>query len=413
MKIAFLTDTYWPRINGVTVSTDIFANQLRTLGHEVHLWAPQYLPSASPSPEPGVSRFRSVTASFSKEDRLPDPRYRREFYRQLDAFAPEMIHVQTELASLFVRAFARRRGIPVVQTCHTYFEQYIAFYFPVFPPALSQAFARWLTRRLVKTADALVSPSQAMKAVIESYGITIPVTVIPTGIIEEDYVGIDKEEERRSSFWWERIPQLQGKRILLSVCRIAQEKNVDFLLEAVDRIRKSVPSVLLVMAGNGPYREEFQSRILQRGLEESVLCLGYVDRQELRHLYALAEVFVFASVTETQGLVTIEAMMCGTPVVAIGKMGTKEVMAGDNGGFLVDEDPEAFSAAVTTLLEDPLVYRKKAGEASSYSRLWTAARMTARLEELYFRVRDEFRGRSGRNASASGLRGSRRGRGFP
>lgn len=387
MRIAFLTDTYWPRINGVTVSTDVFVKQLRSLGHQVELWAPDYSSATSPtSPEPGLHRFRSLTPFFSVEDRLPHPGHRRKLYAELDAFAPDLIHVQTEVASLFIRSFARSRKVPVVQTCHTYFEQYIGYYFPALPTGPLKVFARWLTRRLVQTADALVCPTHAMKEVIESYGITLPISIVPTGIAEEDFGYKDKDAEKQTSFWLDRHPVLRNRRVLLCVGRVAQEKNVDFLLDMMDRVRASEPTALLVVAGSGPYLETFRGNLARRGLSEHVLCLGYVDRQDLRHLYTLAEVFTFASVTETQGLVTIEAMMCGTPAVAIGKMGTREVMAGDNGGFMVEEDVEAFAAAVLRLLQDPDLYRAKSAEALAYSQNWTASRMTRKIEALYQEV---------------------------
>lgn len=388
MRIAFLTDTYWPRINGVTVSTEIFVKKLRALGHVVELWAPDYTLPRCPSAEeePGVHRFRSLTPFFSKEDRLPHPGHRRRLYEELDTFGPDLIHVQTEISSLFIRSFARKRRVPVVQTCHTYFEQYIGYYFPALPSGPLKVFARWLTRRLVQTADALVSPTHAMKEVLESYGITIPISIVPTGIAEEDFVYRDKDEEKQTSFWLDRHPEFRNRRLLLCVGRVAQEKNVDFLLDAMDRVKAAEPKALLVVAGSGPYLETFRENVRRRSLTDHVVCLGYVDRQDLRHLYALAEVFTFASVTETQGLVTIEAMMCGTPAVAIGKMGTREVMAGDNGGFMVDEDPSLFAAAVLRLLQDPALYQNKSKEALAYSQNWTASQMTRRLEALYQKV---------------------------
>ena len=140
-----------------------------------------------------------------------------------------------------------------------------------------------------------------------------------------------------------------------------------------------------------PYLESFKTNVAARKLEADVLCLGYVNRSELKHLYTLADVFTFASVTETQGLVTIEAMMCGTPAVAIGKMGTKEVMAGDHGGFMVDEDPDAFSVAVLKLLTDPVLYEAKSAEAKAYSQNWTATRMAKRIETLYEQVVRDYK----------------------
>lgn len=396
MKVAFTSDVYWPRINGVTVSTNIFLDELTKLGHEIHLWAPEY-----PDPEdqnklrhsdPRVHRLNAFGLFFSKEDRLVALFQRGRFFRELDAFGPQLLHVQTEFTlGQLARAYAKRRKIPMIQTCHTYFEQYINYYLPFLPKDFAKKLARRLTYRLFRHADAVITPTEPMKAVLESYGLTCPIVVVPTGIAEEDFQGVDKETERRDSRWLLQFPQIRDRRLLLYVGRIGQEKNVDFLVDVVERVRQSVPNVCLVLAGNGPYLETFKAHVATRGLGEAVLCLGYVNRTDLKSLYALADVFTFASVTETQGLVTIEAMMCGTPAVAIGKMGTKEVMAGDHGGFMVDEDVGDFSAAVVRLLKEPTLYEAKSAEAKAYAQNWTARRMAKRIEATYEQVLADYR----------------------
>jgi glycosyltransferase involved in cell wall biosynthesis len=396
MKVAFTSDVYWPRINGVTVSTNIFLNELTKLGHQIHLWAPEY-----PIPEnqknlyhndPRVTRLKSFGLFFSKEDRLPAPGQKGKFFKALDAFGPDLLHVQTEFTlSLMARRYAKKRNVPMIQTCHTYFEQYINYYLPFLPQEGAKKFARWLTYRLFRHADAIISPTEPMKQVLVSYGITCPITVVPTGIPEEDFKGVSKADERAHSKWLLQFPKMRDKKLLLYVGRVGQEKNMDFLLDAVERVRKTEPQVLLVVAGNGPYLDTFKANAVARGLGDVVLCLGYVNHEELKHLYALADVFTFASVTETQGLVTIEAMMCGTPAVAVGKMGTKEVMAGDNGGFMVDEDVGAFSDAVLRLLTDPALYAAKSSEAREYAKNWTASTMAKRIEALYERVLADHR----------------------
>ena len=264
MKVAFTSDVYWPRINGVTVSTNIFLNELTKLGHEIQLWAPAY-----PAPEeqknlhhadPRVHRLNAFGLFFSKEDRLVSPFQRGRFFKELDAFAPQLLHVQTEFAmSWLAIPYARKRGVPVVQTCHTYFEQYINFYLPWLPKEFAKKIARGLTHQWFKHADAIITPTEPMKAVLQSYGIVCPITVVPTGIPEEDFQGMDKALEKRESRWLLQFPQIRGKKVLLYVGRVGQEKNVDFLLDVVERVRKSVPNVCLVLAGNGPYLESLVS----------------------------------------------------------------------------------------------------------------------------------------------------------
>jgi glycosyltransferase involved in cell wall biosynthesis len=391
MKVAFTSDVYWPRVNGVTVSTNIFLNELRKLGHDVRLWAPEY-PQEGPKEYPekhdtGVHRLKSFGLFFSKEDRLPRITQQHRFFRELDEFSPDLLHVQTEFLFMdMAKRYARRRGIPMVQTCHTYFEQYVSHYFPWAPRWLSQTLARRLTYRWFRNADAVIVPTEPMKEILQSYGLTCPITVVPTGIPEEDFEGLNKEREKAESPWFERYPQLKGRPVLLYVGRMAKEKNVDFLLDVYEQVKQHVPEVMLVAAGSGPYLDDFRAEIETRGLSEGVLTPGYVERENLKHLYTLADVFTFASVTETQGLVTIEAMMCGTPAVAVGKMGTAIVMGGNNGGFMVDEDVEAFSRAVLKLLQDKTLYEAKTQEALEHAKLWTARSMALRIEQFYRQV---------------------------
>ncbi len=385
MRIAYTTDVFWPRINGVTVSTHIFLNELSRRGHEVHLWAPEY-PKANPPvlPDPRVSRMKSTGLFFSKEDRLATPFQKRRLFAELDALAPDLIHCQTEFSMAWpALAYGRSRAIPVVMSCHTYFEQYIQFYFPYLPVKFAKSLARAVTWLLFRKAAAIITPSESMKSVLQSYGLQCAIHVVPTGIQESEFADVSKAVEKSRSTLFATYPELKGRRLLLAVGRVGQEKNVDFLLDVVEDLQKDLPGTTLLLAGNGPYLEQFQKNIAERGLTDVVRCLGYVARADLKHIYALADVFTFASVTETQGLVTIEAMMCGTPVVAIGKMGTREVMGGDNGGFMVGEDVAEFSARVRQLLTDPGLYESKCREALTYSQGWTASAMATRLEAFY------------------------------
>ena len=132
-----------------------------------------------------------------------------------------------------------------------------------------------------------------------------------------------------------------------------------------------------------PARDELNQYVVSKGLIEKVIFTGFIDRNRLKDFYSSANVFVFASKVETQGLVTLESMACGTPVVAIGKMGTREVMGGDSGGFMVDDDLEMFVEKTELLLNDPLVYKNKSEEALKHVERWTIHEQAIKLEKLY------------------------------
>lgn len=380
MKIALVTDTYWPRVNGVAMSVDSFRHELIRQGHEVLVLCPRY---GSEPPEPGVARFAAIQAPLTPEDRLVRPWARKAVFATLDGFAPDVLHIQTELPlGNLARRWGRRRGVPVVITSHTYFEKYARHYVPWLPARWTEAVTRWVSSRSLSAADLVLVPSQLMKNVLVGYGIDKPIEVLPTGFNPRDFEGVDHETEKASSFLFARHPHLKGRTILLYVGRVGEEKNLSLLVEVARRLRTSVTNFSLVIVGDGPARAAIEATARDEGMDQTIVTTGYVDRHEIRRVYALADVFVFASKTETQGLVTMEAMLCGVPVVAVGEMGTREVMEGDRGGFLVNT-VEEFTERVRTLIDDPELRRAKATEARAHAENWLIEPLTRRLVTAY------------------------------
>ncbi len=382
MRIVFATDTYWPRVNGATVSIDAFKLEFEKLGHEVHIIAPEY-PNMEPSPDPTIHRFKSYQLLFSPEDRLVWKAERWKIFRTLKRLNPDIIHCQTEFQlSIMVMKFGRKRNIPIIFTCHTYWEEYINLYLP-FPDKIGRQVARSMQRAALKYVDEVVTPTEPMKEVLHSYGIKKPIHVLPTGVPEDDFAGLDRQDAAENSFLFKEFPGLKGNPLLLYVGRVTREKNMDFLMDCFKTVREQVPDLHFLITGGGPYLSELKKKVKKRDYGASVTFTGYVPKEKVKYLYAMADVFVFASKTETQGLVTIESMMAGTPVVAIGEMGTKIVMNGDNGGFMVSEDMELFSSKVLSLLTDNALWQRKSAEAVEYAKNWSSETMAERLFEIY------------------------------
>jgi glycosyltransferase involved in cell wall biosynthesis len=178
-------------------------------------------------------------------------------------------------------------------------------------------------------------------------------------------------------------PQLRDRRILLFAGRITKEKNIDFLFKVLPGIIEKHPEAVLLIVGNGPYLSELQKECERLGLKDHCVFAGYLDRKDLALAYAISDVFVFPSLTETQGLVTIEAMCAGTPVVAIGSMGTIMVMDGDKGGFMVRHDEYEFTTRVLDLLEDSDLYKRKEAEAQAHAQNWLIDNLTVKLLQIY------------------------------
>ncbi len=375
MRVLMVSDVYFPRVNGVSTSIETFRRTLAAHAVEVRLVVPRYCDEAE---EAGVVRVAGRPVPGDREDRLVGW---RAMQRAVLAAAQDcdLIHIQTPFVAHYagLRA-ARKLGLPVLATYHTLFEEYLQHYAPFLPGGWLKAQARAFSRRQCNALDAVVVPSTAMRQRLEAYGVTTPLHVLPTGIPLAQFARGDGPAFRARH----GIPV--GQPVALFVGRVAHEKNIGFLLEALVHARQLRPEVLLVVAGEGPAMADLQAQVRALGLHGAVRFIGYLDRQrELPDCYAAADVFVFASRTETQGLVLLEAMAAGLPVIALAEMGTIDILAPGRGAFCPPAEPGAFGEMLGHFLNLSEAWRHLAEEAPAYAREWSDAAMAARLAGLY------------------------------
>jgi hypothetical protein len=261
------------------------------------------------------------------------------------------------------------------------FTAYVEFYLPWVPKSWMQAFTKAISRKYCNKCDLLITPSPEMKRVLESWGVThTPIEAIPTGINLSRFKDADGTRFRREHGLSET------DRLLLFMGRVSGEKNITFLVRALKRVVTDIPNVKLLIAGEGSGKKELIRLARKLGVEDRVVFLGYLSGTFWRDCYAASEIFVFASVTETQGLVVTEAMAAGVPVVAVARMGVKDVMASQKGGILVDLDEAAFAAAVERLLTDKDFYAQKKSETIPEAELWSAEAMALKMLDAYGRL---------------------------
>jgi len=291
----------------------------------------------------------------------------------------DLVHVQTPFSAHRAGvALARERGLPVVETYHTHFERYFEHYAPYLPAPAARALARALARRQGREVDLLIVPSTAMRQVLCGYGVRAPIEVLPTGLPEGAFRAGDGARFRAAH------GIAPGRPTLVHVGRLGHEKNVGFLLDALARLRAARPDVLLVVAGEGPARAALARRIAREGLAPHVLLLGYLDRElALADCYRAGDAFVFASRTETQGLVLLEAMAQGVPVVALAELGTADLLAAGRGALVPRDDATDFAAACARLLGDAALRRRLGTEALSLAALYSGRAMAERLARLW------------------------------
>ena len=291
----------------------------------------------------------------------------------------DLIHVQTPFVAHYagVKA-ARLLGRPVVATYHTLFEEYLQHYAPFLPAGWLKRQARAFSRRQCNALDTVIVPSTAMQQRLAAYGVTAPLQVLPTGIPLRQFAGGCGPAFRY------RHGILSTRPVALFVGRVAHEKNIGFLLEALAHARQARPDLLFVVAGEGPAMADLKAQVRALGLRDSVQFIGYLDRRsELPDCYAAADVFVFASRTETQGLVLLEAMAAGLPVIALSEMGTTDILAPGRGAISPAADPKIFGAALADFLNRPSAWRHLRQEAPTYAAEWSDRAMAARLAGLY------------------------------
>ena len=378
MNILFISDVFFPRVNGVSTSINTFATELRALGHQVTLIAPSY--TDEDKQEEWIVRVPSHKIYFDPEDRLMN-------FGKLKALLPwirdkhfDVIHIHTPFTAHYVGIhFGKKLDIPVVETYHTFFEDYLHHYLPFIPQVISRKLARTISRRQCNAVDGIVSPSKPMLDVLKQYGIKTPAEVVATGLDESSFANVDGEHFRMSH----DIPLTQP--MLLFVGRVAHEKNIGFLLEMHAELIKNHPDALLVITGEGPAEESIKQSIEKLGISNKVRMIGYLDRgHELIACYKAADIFVFASKSETQGLVLLEAMAQGTAVVAIAELGTKSILIEGEGVLIAKDDINDFADKVSVLLSDAPKRQMIGEKGRQYAQeKWTAGILAKKVAKFY------------------------------
>lgn len=383
MNILMVSDVYFPRINGVSTSIETFRECLRRDGHRVILVAPDYGHGA-PVVEPDVIRIGARPVPFDPEDRLMAHARIVALAARLRGEQIDLVHVQTPFVAHYAgMRLARELGIPCVATYHTFFEEYLFHYVRWLPRAWLRALARRFSRGQCNQYAGLIVPSSAMRDALLRYGVHTAMEVLPTGIPLAQFGSGDGAAFRRAHGIAAERP------MALFVGRVAFEKNIGFLLEVAERARTSLPELLLVIAGEGPALAQLQQQARTMKLEHNVMFVGYLDRRvALPDCYAAADAFVFASRTETQGLVLLEAMAAGIPVVALAEMGTRDILEARRGALVPPDDPRAFAETLVGLLCDGTMRARLSREAHEFAVEWNAPELARRLTQFYRQVRD-------------------------
>ena len=341
MNIAMVSDSYYPYISGVTRAVSTLKDTLVKMGHRVSIYCPAY-PNAAP--EEGVKRLPSLRSPTNAAYYVAVPPF-FGLRRSLLRFRPDVIHIHSPFnLSRAGYSIGRRHGIPVVMTYHTMYNMY-SHYVPVGGKRVSQAVER-MAFRVANAVDAVITPSRVLADYLREHGVTSPIFPIPNGIPVEEFQGGDPHYAR------ERYGIPGGIPVIISCGRLGIEKNVEVLLKAFARLRAKKDAALLLV-GDGPLRDELQNLARSLGIADRTFFAGSVPPEAMPHMYASADLFMFASLTDTQGLVLVEAKAAGVPAVAVGALGVKDMVLDGEDGYLCANDPDEIAERAAYLLGNP------------------------------------------------------------
>ena len=378
LRVAMFTNNYLPFIGGVPISIARLKAGLAALGDAVLVVAPRY--RKQPGREPDVLRVRSLLSVGEKREFRVANLFLPSIRRRVREFAPGIIHVHHPfwLGSLGVFV-ARRLDVPVIYTYHTRLEHY-AHFVPLPGALFRNLISHSLIRRFANRCDGVVVPTYSTEEYLRMIGVTTPTLVQPTGIEYERLREADHDAVARLR----RELGIGDERVLISVSRLSNEKNIDFLIDAVDRLRRvcDVPFRVL-MIGDGHQRRRLRARIDGLGLRKQFTLVGAVPPEDMPNWYALGDVFVFASKSETQGMVILEAMAAGLPVVAVRSSGIDDVVRDGHNGFKTPENHARWCERVSELLTDDALRRTMADNAQAFAADHSVEAFATRIRGFY------------------------------
>ena len=386
MKVVMFTNTYLPHVGGVAGSVSAFAADLQDMGHEVMVVCPHFSGTEDATDHGPVPVVRvPAIQNFNGSDfsvRIPVPFSLRQ---QLDRFKPDLVHSHHPflMGDTALRC-SRQHKLPLIFTHHTLYERY-THYVP-FDSEPMKRFVINLSTEYANMCNRVVAPSHSVAELIKSRGVVKPVHEIPTGVDVQALASGNRRSGRQAL-------NIGSQTLVLGhVGRLAPEKNLAFLGQAVATALKDLPEAVFVLVGDGPSLKAVQQEFARRGLSDKLITPGKKTGQELNDLYQAMDLFVFASTSETQGMVLTEAMAAGNPVIALDASGTREVVRDGSNGRLLPSRSRAgdFAAAIAQWAADPEARRAWSAAALKTARNFSRQRCARSLADVYLSVLSSF-----------------------
>lgn len=379
MRIAMFTNNYKPYIGGVPVSIEHLAEALRGRGHTVYVFAPTYENQVE---EPYVIRYPAFPIKIAG---APVPNILTGmFLKKVQELEIDVIHVHhPAIVGNVALSIRKKLGIPVVFTYHTRYEAYLHYINGLEKVEQSTGFINWYLHHFCNQCDLLIAPTPGIRDYLQKEQLSTPVQVMPTGIPAESFTPeLVKENAIRQQY-------LSGADYLTcTVSRLAEEKNLDFQIRGLAclkrLLKKKGKNFRHMMIGHGPEKNKLIRQIEELGLTENIIFIGNVDNRKIKNYQAAADAFLFTSKSETQGIVLLEAMAVGNPVIAVEATGVRDVVEDGVNGYLTKEDTYWWAERIRMVLEE-VEKREEMGRAARRTAELYSEEEVARLAEQYYR----------------------------
>lgn len=419
MRIGLFSDTYLPTVNGISFVLQIMRRRLEELGHEVYIFAPATnLKAIEPDDDDHIFRFPAIEGVFFDEQ-LTSVFFPRSVLRKIKKLDLDIIHFFTPSQIGLMGAYAAiREDIPLVSQYSTDLYHYVERYPNVLPGTIAlsltapfvlkmtpreiiQLMAIFKPKRTITAwhksmvakmhvmlhdhCDMVIALSKKMQHQLDGWGSHTPCTLLPTGVDLLPTASSGAIEEFRK-----KLGITKKDSVLLYVGRLSREKNLDLLIDSMKHVLPHNPHTKLVLVGDFDYRTELESQVQQAGLSKQVLFAGRMPREELGVAYGSADIFVFPSQTDTQGLVVNEAAAAGLPLILCdGEV--SEVFIEGQTGLLAADDPHDFASKIIQLLEDTPLRHTLGTQARERAKLFTEIGQMEKLVKLYQTCIDEHK----------------------
>lgn len=382
LNVAMFTNNYLPFIGGVPISIQRLAKGLEKRGHNVFVFAPDY--SNSSEDDHSIIRCKLLANLESKKFKFAIVNvFSKAIEEEFKKLNIDVIHTHHPfwMGSKGLK-LGYKYNLPLVFTYHTRLEKY-AHYLPYFQIVFKNIISHEIIRRFSQKCDAIIAPTNTSKEYLENIGVSRNKFILPTGVDFDNYVLSDDKD----LYSIKEKYKPNGEILLCSVSRLSQEKNIYFLLESIKYIknRVNIPFKCLII-GDGSEREHIIEYIKREDLENIIILIGAIPSEEIPQYNMVSDIFIFSSLSETQGMVILEAMAGGCPVVAVRSSGIDDTIRDNFNGFKTKEEVCDWANKVILLMEDKNLRHKLGKNAIEFANTFSVDEMAEKMEEVYYKL---------------------------